>query len=222
MKLYEVLEPVELDESALKKAALAAAAGASLMGAPKGASPTASGIEVTPFPKASTTHQPQTLSRADVDQRIDALYGDESHLQTLSKSIAREYRIKPELAETIVRLAHRHEKPDFPTAADILAVIAVESSFNPNAVSRLRKDPARGLMQVRPGIWNVDPAKLQKDLDKQIRVGSNILHRYYQRFGDRDAALHAYNMGPTNVRRGKLNPRYVGKVNDKYQQYLSQ
>lgn len=219
MKLYEVLEPVELDESAIRNAALAAVAGASLMGAPKGVAPSTR-VDMTPTPQVSTTHTPQTLSNAEVEKRRKSLYGDDSHIYDLAQSIASEYRINPKLAETVVRLAYRYEKEDFPKAADILAVIAIESSFDPNAVSKLRRDPARGLMQVRPGIWDVDPEQLQNDLDKQIRVGSSILQRYYKRFGDRDTALHAYNMGPTNVRRGKLNHRYVAKVNDKFQQYL--
>jgi len=219
MKLHEVLEPQELDESVLRKAALAGAIGASLLGAPKHTSPPTAGAK--PVPQVSTTHTPQTLTPKEVDRRIDALYKDSRPIEHLSQQIASEYKINPELAETIVRLAFRHEKEDFPTASDILGVIAVESSFDPTAVSKLRRDPARGLMQVRAGIWDVDPNKLQNNLDKQVKVGADILHHYYEILGSKEAALHAYNMGITNFRKGQKNNRYVNKVQHHAQHYAN-
>jgi soluble lytic murein transglycosylase-like protein len=110
----------------------------------------------------------------------------------------------------VVELAFEYEHSEFPKAEDILAVIGVESSFNPDSVSGLRRDPAVGLMQVRPGIWDIDPEHLE-DIENQIKYGARILTQYYRRLGDKEAALQAYNLGITKFRRGGRNQRYVDK-----------
>lgn len=190
MKLHEVLPEQQLDEASLKQYALAGLAGASLFGAMNQASKHTS----TPVPV-------QQQAQVDPEQETKAM---------LAQQIATEYRINPDLAHHIVELAHKYEKDTFPTARDILAVAGIESSYNPNAVSQLKRDPARGLMQVRPGVWGLSPAEL-KTTEDQIRIGSDILHQYYKKLKSKEAALHAYNMGITNYKRGKTNPRYVTK-----------
>lgn len=130
--------------------------------------------------------------------------------------ISTKYKVKPELVEQIVEIAKKYEHPDFPRAKDILAVISVESSFNPNAVSKLKRDPARGLMQVRPMTWKL-PKESLATIDGQIKHGAQILRQYYVKLGDKEAALHAYNVGLTNHYRAeanpkKGNPRYVPKI----------
>lgn len=97
----------------------------------------------------------------------------------------------------------------------VAAIIEVESSFDPRAVSHRG---AVGLMQVLPATAGlsaddlVDPAA---NLDR----GARYLHRLLERFGgDLELALAAYNAGPTNVRRyGGVPPfsetqAYVEKV----------
>ena len=205
MKLQEVLEPEQLDENSLKKAALAGLASASMFGALNTA-------KHTPPPPVPPTVQQQQEPEPVVDSAAEAR-------QALAQKIASEYRINPDLAGHIVELAHKYEKDSFPTAKDILAVIGIESSFNPNAVSQLKKDPARGLMQVRPGVWGLAPGEL-KNAEDQIRIGSDILHQYYSKLKNKEAALHAYNMGITNFRKGKHNPRYVAKFARELQKYL--
>ncbi len=91
----------------------------------------------------------------------------------------------------------------------ILAVIKVESHFNPNAHSQM---DARGLMQVRPivmkqvahdlgmpsmQVWNHQ--KLYGH-DFNIRIGVHYLASLIKKFhGNIDKALMAYNAGPTFV-----------------------
>lgn len=126
------------------------------------------------------------------------------------KSKYRALNNNPKLVQEIVKTAEKYADPVFPTTSDILAVIGIESSFNPHAVSKLKFDPARGLMQVRPGIWSVDPNDLHT-IEGAIKHGSDILKKYYSKFKSKEAALHAYNVGETNYRKGVRNQNYVDK-----------
>lgn len=129
------------------------------------------------------------------------------------KAVLSKYKtIDPKLAEQVVKLAIRYEKPTFPRAEDILAVVGIESSFKPHAVSQLKSDPAVGLMQIRPAVWKLDKEALVGSIDKQIKTGADILHKYYQRTKTPEGALQAYNVGITNyLNKKNLNPRYVPK-----------
>ena len=134
--------------------------------------------------------------------------------------VVNKYKIDPALARHIVKLAKKHERPVFPKAADILAVIGIESSFNPHAVSGLRRDPAVGLTQVRPRVWGLDPKTLRGNLEAQVTAGAQILDMYHQKLRNTEQALHAYNMGITALRQGRTNPRYVKKFKDERSLYI--
>jgi len=105
--------------------------------------------------------------------------------------------------------------------ADLIAsVIAVESNFNPKAVSRKN---ARGLMQLLPetaarlGVKNIfDP---QENIDAGTRYLKDLLQRYKN---DLVLALAAYNAGPERVQQyGRVPPyaetiAYVRRVQRSY------
>lgn len=61
----------------------------------------------------------------------------------------------------IFNLAKKYEKPVFPKAADILAIIGIESSFNPNAVSKLKHDPAKRIDASSPSDLGYEPKRTQ-------------------------------------------------------------
>lgn len=93
--------------------------------------------------------------------------------------------------------------------ADLIhCVIAVESNFNPKAVSRMN---ARGLMQLLPstaarmGVKNIfDP---KQNVDGGTRYLRDMLGRYHN---DVTLALAAYNAGPEKVTKyGNRVPPYV-------------
>ncbi len=111
-------------------------------------------------------------------------------------------------------------------AALLQAVIAVESGFDPNAVSRRK---AGGLMQLTPetavryGVANVfDPAD-------NVRAGAQFLAHLLKRFdNDLELALAAYNAGEGAVlQHGRRMPpfretvAYVPKVMAAYRRYRS-
>lgn len=138
----------------------------------------------------------------------------------LAMVITDNYAIGTNLALKVAKLAIKHQKPGFPSAEDLLAVCGVESSFDPDAVSNLKHDPAVGLLQVRPAVWGLNKAKLASSVEEQIKIGSEILHKYYQKLKSKDAALHAYNIGMTNYMKQKgLNPSYPRKVKDELALY---
>lgn len=106
-------------------------------------------------------------------------------------------KIDPTLARTIAKSVHEHAQlfkrdPDF-----ILAVIDVESNFDPNAISSVG---AEGLMQVMPQ-WK-EQLGIMEDLtdpDTSIRYGLQIYGFYDQMYADTETALQAYNRGPGMV-----------------------
>lgn len=146
----------------------------------------------------------------------------QTFVNTAVERVAKKYKVDPKVAKQIAQTAVKHSYKDFPTAKDLLGVIGTESSFNPKAVSKLKHDPARGLMQIRPGVWGMDPEELNT-IDDQIRIGAKILRAYYEKLGSREAALHAYNVGITNYKTGRVqNPQYVTKVNYNKAQFEDQ
>lgn len=211
MKLHEVLPRKQLDEKFLKHALAAGIVGTSLA-----------------MPGTITDKRPPSYERPKDEvvttaKRTSDPFAPEINIPgptlvqrtELAKSIAKKYRVDLELVQQVVNLAYEYEDEKFPKAQDILAIIGVESSFNPDSKSGLRKDPALGLMQVRPGVWNINPENLDS-VESQIRYGVAILKRYYKKLGNAEDAIQAYNLGLTKFRRGARNTRYVAK----YQQEL--
>lgn len=196
MKLQEVfeLQDEQLNESLIRRAlaaagfVLAAASPSSLLHTP----------ELDLKPAFSIIKQKKEQAGPDMAKLVSVAAG--------------KYDVNPQIVKQAVSSAIKYAQTDFPTAKDILAVIGVESSFKPNATSQLKTDPARGLMQIRPGVWNL-PDSSFKTIDSQIKTGAEILRKYYLQLGSREAALHAYNVGLTNHKKGKgKNPRYVPKI----------
>ncbi len=132
-------------------------------------------------------------------------------VKNLTQEVLKKYKINPAVAANIVELAKKHEHAVFPKTKDLLAIIGIESSFNSAAVSQLKKDPAIGLTQIRPGVWGLNRSELSQDIEQQISKSSEILAKYNKRLGDPTKAVHAYNIGITSLLRGDQNLKYVDK-----------
>jgi len=145
-----------------------------------------------------------TLVRADDSAGVVAASGaiqgavaetpQEREQRALTEFIARRYRVSEAAAGGFVATAYQagHEFSVDPLL--ILAVVAVESRYNPVAESAMG---AKGLMQIIP---KYHPEKLADhggelallDPEVNILVGTRILREYLRRVGELEPALQMY------------------------------
>jgi len=163
---------------------------------------------------AHTPHLPPSVERVVLKK----LETSDERIKKLVVNVTQKYKIDPAIGYDIVKTALKYEKSDFPRAEHLLAVIGIESSFNPEAKSKLKKDPALGLMQVRPGVWKIDKVQLG-EIEGQIMHGSQILDQYHRKLKDPIKALHAYNIGITSFLKGKRSPEYLKKYHQELKLY---
>ena len=202
MKIHDLLnEDESLNEASLRKTL---AAGALAVAA-----------SLSPFNKSKTENPAQTITHtaSDFSKTSFGSANDSSHQRKrYIDLIVDKYDVSPKLAEKIVKSAEKHARESFPQVKDILALISVESKFNPKATSQLRDDPAVGLTQIRPGVFKIrDVNGFKNDIDKQIGMAASLLDDYYKKYGSKQVALDAYNLGIGSVAQGKSNPHYRKK-----------
>jgi len=147
---------------------------------------------------------------------------EESRYRALSGFVANRYRVSQDVAYDLVRVAHRagHERQLDPLL--IIAVIAVESRFNPIAESVAG---AKGLMQIIPKyhsdkLEEFGGEKAVYDPAANIQVGAQILKEYLRLTGNLGSALQMY-AGAL----GDTEDQYTNKVlneKNRLQQALSQ
>ena len=201
MKVKEFHSIEQLDELNLKQAATAGLIGLTALS-----------------PRTGMTHEPPKSPPAVVQPAKD----EATQVLELVNRIASDYKINKAVANHIVNMAYKHAQPDFPKAKDLLAIIGAESDFQHAARSRLKADPALGLMQIRPGVWKIPPKELM-NIDKNIEHGAKILNRYYNQLKkNKAAAIQAYNLGLTDFLKGKRNHSYLNKVKAEYQWLVGQ
>lgn len=121
--------------------------------------------------------------------------------QVLTAYLSRRFMIAPEATELMVETAHHAALEVGLDPLLVLAVIAVESRFNPIAESVMG---AKGLMQIIPRYHRAKLAALGGDeavLDPRsnILVGTRILQEYVYRTGTLEAGLQSYNGASRDV-----------------------
>ncbi|HXF67945.1 MAG TPA: transglycosylase SLT domain-containing protein [Burkholderiales bacterium] len=119
---------------------------------------------------------------------------EQTRYRALAEHLARRYRVSQEVTYELVSLAHGVGKHHGLDPLLIIAVIAVESSFNPIAESVAG---AKGLMQVIPK-YHTDKLeefggeKAVYDPFANVMVGAQILKEYLRRTGNLGSALQMY------------------------------
>ena len=115
-------------------------------------------------------------------------------IDALATLVAKRYRISAEATRELVATAYREGRRIGVDPLLIIAVIAVESRFNPIAQSNMG---AQGLMQVIPAYHkeHMDAAGVDSVLDPHdnIRLGTRILKEYIRSGGTEVAGLQRYN-----------------------------
>jgi len=114
--------------------------------------------------------------------------------RAVTEFIAKRYRVAQDAAAGFVATAYRAGGDWKVDPLLILAVVAIESRYNPVAESNMG---AKGLMQVIP---KFHAEKLPEnggdnsllDPHVNIRVGTQILREYMRRFGETETALQMY------------------------------
>jgi soluble lytic murein transglycosylase-like protein len=134
--------------------------------------------------------------------------GLDAKQQAIATYVARRFLIAAEATERVVGTAYRAAYEVGLDPLLVLAVIAIESRFNPFAQSVMG---AKGLMQIIPRFHLArleehggEPAVL--DPEANILVGAQILKEYVQLGGTLEAGLQKYN-GSTDP-----NSQYAQKV----------
>jgi hypothetical protein len=113
--------------------------------------------------------------------------------------------VAPGMAAGVIPIVERHARRFHLDPLMVLAVIQVESRFDPTAVSnqgamglmQLQGPTARGLADELGLQWTGD--ELLFDPDLNILLGCAYLRHLTDRFGNQDEALAAYCSGPTLV-----------------------
>lgn len=113
----------------------------------------------------------------------------------ITSFLSKRYSVSPEAVESIVRLAYKVGKEEKVEPTLILAIVGIESSYNPFAASPVG---ARGLMQVMPKIHKDkfealspgDWSPLNPEMN--MRVGAKIIREYTRRTGSVSAGLRWY------------------------------
>jgi len=118
----------------------------------------------------------------------------EREQQLVTEYIAKRYRVAEDAIAGFVATAYRAADQHRLDPLLILAVMAIESRYNPVAESTMG---AKGLMQVIPRYHQeklLDHGGDQALLDPEVNilVGAQILREYQRRFGDIETALQMY------------------------------
>jgi soluble lytic murein transglycosylase-like protein len=123
-----------------------------------------------------------------------AALGDAAQHKKIAAYLSRKYQVSSEATQLIVSAAYLTGRDTGVDPMLILAVMAIESRFNPFAESEMG---AQGLMQVIPR-YHLDKFEVLGGKDAvlnpvaNIKVGALILKDYISRFGGVEAGLKAY------------------------------
>jgi soluble lytic murein transglycosylase-like protein len=132
---------------------------------------------------------PEVVEEAAVPDPLD------SQQRTLATHLSRRFQVAVEATGLAVHAAYRAAGEVGLDPLLVLAMISIESSFNPAAESSMG---AKGLMQIIPRfhLAKLEPHGGEEavlDPESNIAVGARILQEYVHRLGSLEAGLQKYN-----------------------------
>jgi len=144
---------------------------------------------LAPYPYESRTCAPEEVEAAAVPDPLDP------EQRTLAAHLSRRFQVADEGTGLAVFAAYRAAREVGLDPLLVLAMISIESSFNPAAESTMG---AKGLMQIIPRfhLAKLEPhggAQAVLDPESNIAVGARILQEYVYRTGSLEAGLQQYN-----------------------------
>jgi len=163
------------------------------------------------------------IKKVPVEQPQNALSDDNTSLSHRRRSLSARAgsssgttrfvrkRLQEDISPIILKYAKLHQVSPY----IIKAIIEVESSFNPNAISC---SGACGLMQLKPGTAYDMGVRNYWNPEKNIEAGTKYIKLMLDTFGNLPVALAAYNQGPGAVQRSGGTPpngtarHYIWKV----------
>jgi len=110
------------------------------------------------------------------------------------------YRLDAEYADILSKVIETASEQESVPVETIISVMAVESKFDPKAVSPCG---AIGLMQVKPETWDGKQPYNIHDKYENVFAGAWVLHNYKNELQSDRQAIMAYNIGITHFRQGK-------------------
>ena len=150
------------------------------------------GMKTLPVPFGESILEPATVAAGAIEPHIEAAL--EREQRALTEFIAKRYRVSDAAVASYVAAAYRAGEQYSVDPLLILAVMAVESRYNPVAESTLG---AKGLMQIMPKyhlekVMDRGGAEALLEPDVNIEIGTQILREYQRRFHDTETALQMY------------------------------
>jgi len=151
----------------------------------------------------------------EVIAEINAVYAEQDREKQLPKvrgkgKTSTNFNVPEKIQTIISKYAEKYQISE----ALVKALIKVESSFNPHAVS---KKGAKGLMQLMP-VHTASKGADPFDAETNVNIGMGYLSRLLDKYGDIRLALAAYNAGEKAVDKyGGIPPyketqMYVAKI----------
>jgi soluble lytic murein transglycosylase-like protein len=150
------------------------------------------GMKALPVPFGEAILEPASVAAGSMEPHIDTALEREQRL--LTEFIAKRYRVSDAAVASYVAAAYRAGEQYSVDPLLILAVMAVESRYNPVAESTLG---AKGLMQIMPKyhlekVMDRGGAEALLEPEVNIEIGTQILREYQRRFRDTETALQMY------------------------------
>lgn len=147
-------------------------------------------VEAPQGASAATGGKPVRLAQADAEDG-----GLSPEMGRVRDWVADRYGMPVETLEPVLAAAEEAGRDRGVDPMLIVAVMAVESSFNPRAVSHMG---AQGLMQIIPRYHQDKIGKKRGknalfDPEFNVHVGTQVLHETITRYGNVQRALQAYN-----------------------------